>query len=169
MKSLRFMSLAFSPERQLIRPTSLLIRDFLDAALRDPDTVSRLHMAAHELTENIVKYSAGTRVGIELELAQQERGCTLRVTASNDAEQARLRDVQDLLEHLKQSDNPRSVYEGLMRRSALLEGVSGLGLARIRVEAGLELDYAIEGTRLTIMFQAPVEVPSEQCLNRTST
>ncbi len=39
----------------------------------------------------------------------------------------------------------------------MVEGVSGLGLARVRAEGGLDVDYKIEGNELTIIAHAPVE------------
>ena len=51
------------------------------------------------------------------------------------------------------------LYDRMIEESAPLEGVSGLGLARIRAEGGLDFDYTIEGDELTLIVTAPVPEP----------
>ena len=46
------------------------------------------------------------------------------------------------------------MIEGMVPR-----GVSGLGLARIRADAGLDLDDAIDGDELTLVVHSPVSRP----------
>ena len=47
--------------------------DFCQMAIEDLETTSRLHMAAHELVENVLKYGSSPEIGLEFEL---ERGDT---------------------------------------------------------------------------------------------
>src|ERR1051325_6716210 len=47
--------------------------DFCQMTIGDRETTSRLHMAAHELVENVLKYGNTPEVGLEFEL---ERGAT---------------------------------------------------------------------------------------------
>jgi hypothetical protein len=113
-------------------------------------------MAAHELAENITKYSSGPRVSLELALEEQGSAYVMRICARNEASPERLRDVESRLLALKSASDPLQHYDDLISSTAALDGVSGLGLARLCAEGGLEIDYKIEGSELTIIAHAPV-------------
>ncbi len=154
-----FISLAFFPSEYLVSAVSQLVSDFCQIGLRDLDISSRFHMAAHELAENITKYSTASRVSLEVELSELGGVHTLSVRTKNEASPDRLADIRRRLEELKTTKDPVGLYDRMIEESAPLEGVSGLGLARIRAEGGLEFDYRINGNELTMVVQAPVPAP----------
>ncbi|WP_437521354.1 hypothetical protein WME79_28885 [Sorangium sp. So ce726] len=124
--------------------------------LDDESASSRFYMAAHELVENLIKYSSGPEVSLELALEEGEGARVLVIRARNEASPERLREVERRLSALKSASDPVKHYDELICETAMVEGVSGLGLARVRAEGGLDVDYTIEGNRLTIIAQAPV-------------
>ena len=138
---------------------SQLAAEFLRLAEGDQDWVARVHMAAHELTENIAKYSTTAEVSLELDLAHEAGGRTLIIRTRNRASPERLIDVTRRLAQLMVADNPDALYDEWLEQSLAAEGVSGLGLARIRAEAGFCFEYAVEGDELTIAVKAPVQKP----------
>ncbi len=82
----------------------------------------------------------------------------MKISARNEASPERLREVERRLFELKAaSDHRLKHYDELICETAMVEGVSGLGLARVRAEGGLDVDYTIEGNELTIIAHAPVE------------
>jgi hypothetical protein len=135
------------------------VSDFCQIGLRDLDISSRFHMAAHELAENITKYSTASRVSLEVELAETGGVHTLSVRTKNQAAPDRLDELRARLEELKTTQDPMGLYDRMIEQTAPLEGVSGLGLARIRAEGGLDFDYRINGNELTLVVQAPVPAP----------
>jgi hypothetical protein len=154
-----FICLSFFPNEYLVSAVSQLVSDFCQIGLRDLDISSRFHMAAHELAENITKYSTASRVSLEVELAETDGVHTLSVRTKNEASPDRLAAVEKRLEELKTTKDPVGLYDRMIEESAPLEGVSGLGLARIRAEGGLDFDYRINGNELTLVVQAPVPAP----------
>ena len=151
-----FVCLSFQPNEYLVSAISRLVSDFCEIGLKDLDITSRFHMAAHELAENIIKYSSGPRVSLELALEERDGACVMKICARNEASPERLREVERRLFELKTAVDPVKHYDDLIIETAMVEGVSGLGLARVRAEGGLDVDYKIEGNELTIIAHAPV-------------
>jgi hypothetical protein len=154
-----FISLSFFPSEYLVSAISQLVGDFCQIGLRDLDISSRFHMAAHELAENVTKYSTTSRVTLEVELAETAGVHMLSVRTRNHTSPERLLEVEKRLKELKNTTDPVRLYDRMIEASAPLEGVSGLGLARIRAEGGLEFDYTINGNELTLIAQGPVPKP----------
>jgi hypothetical protein len=154
-----YICLSFVPNEYLVSAISQLVSDFCRIGLRDLDISSRFHMAAHELAENITKYSTASRVSLEVELAETGGVHTLSVRTRNQAAPERLEELEKRLEELKTTQDPVGLYDRMIEQSAPLEGVSGLGLARIRAEGGLEFDYRIQGNEVTLMVQSLVPKP----------
>jgi hypothetical protein len=134
-----------------------LVSSFCGMVLDEPSVSSRFYMAAHELAENITKYSAGPRVSLELSLEEDDELHVLKIRARNEASPERLREVERRLIELKNARDPIQLYDELIVETSTIEGISGLGLARVRAEGGLDLDYNIDGKELTIIAQAPLE------------
>jgi len=153
-----FLRLAFCPSTPLVSAISRLVSDFCRQGLADLDISSRFHMAAHELAENMTKYSSGPAVSLEVELSEQAGEHLLTLRTRNHAAPERLREVSKRLAEIRSAVDPSKLYDRLIEESAPLEGVSGLGLARIRAE-GLEFDYAIRGDELTLIVQERFSKP----------
>lgn len=154
-----YISLSFFPNEYLVSAISQLVSNFCQIGLRDLDISSRFHMAAHELAENITKYSTASRVSLEVELAETGGVHTLSVRTQNQAAPERLEELEKRLEELKTTQDPVGLYDRMIEQSAPLEGISGLGLARIRAEGGLDFDYRIEGNEVTLVVQSLVPKP----------
>jgi hypothetical protein len=154
-----FIRLSFFPNEYLVSAISRLVSDFCQIGLRDLDISSRFHMAAHELAENVTKYSTKSRVSMEVELVEKDGLHTLSVRTRNHTSPDRLAEVEKRLKELKATKDPVGLYDRMIEETAPLEGVSGLGLARIRAEGGLDFDYTIDGDELTMVVQAPVPRP----------
>lgn len=119
----------------------------------DRDTTSRLHMAAHELVENVLKYGSTPEVGLEFELERRNDGQIVRLRTRNTAAPEQLDEVTRRVTELRAAPDPVAYYDRLIRSTAPMIGVSGLGLARIRAEAGLDVDCSVEGREVSIVVQ----------------
>ncbi|CAN95366.1 hypothetical protein predicted by Glimmer/Critica [Sorangium cellulosum So ce56] len=151
-----FLCISFHPSERMANSVLRLVSSFCSMVLDDANVSSRFYMAAHELAENIIKYSSGPRVSLELALEERESSCVMKISARNEASPERLREVERRLFELKTASDPVKHYDELICETAMVEGVSGLGLARVRAEGGLDVDYTIEGNELTIIAHAPV-------------
>src|SRR5688572_15085375 len=127
--------------------------DFCQMAIEDLETTSRLHMAAHELVENVLKYGSTPEVGLEFELERGEQHSIVRLRTRNTAEPQQLEEVIRRVRELRTAPDPVAYYDRLIRSTAPLTGMSGLGLARIRAEAGLDVDCSVEGQEVSIVVQ----------------
>ena len=149
--------LQFFPSERLVASVARLVADFCRTALNDVETTSRFHLATYELVENLVKYSSGKSASVEVELEEQNEALsTLTVRARNQTTPERLKEVQERLGALRSAEDPVVYYDQLIAESAPRTAGSGLGLARIRAEGELDLDFAIEGDELTNSARAPI-------------
>ena len=144
------VSLSSESSVAVIRTISRLVFEHCRNLALDDDTAARFQMAAQELTENVVKYSAGPRVKLEVELRRGTPGQRLYVRASNEASAEQLHEVERRLTELISSKDPIALYDRLIRESAPQLDVSGLGLVRLRAEGDFIIEYAIDGSVLTI-------------------
>ena len=157
-KARLFISLTFSPQEHLVTAVSRLVSDFCRLIMASMDTAWRFYMAAQELAENITKYSTGNEVTIQVEMENVGGEHVMRVYARNETSPERLQDAVRRLDDIKSADDPVALYDQLVLESAPHPGISGLGLARIRAESELDIDYTIEGSELTICVQSPVRL-----------
>lgn len=149
--------LAFEPSAAFMQRVIRWLTDFCQLTLADLEMVARLRLAVSELVENVVKYGMQPNVSVEVELIERDGTPILRLGTRNRTSPEYLERAERLLSQLKSADDPVAFYDALVRESAPRVGVSGLGLARIRAEGELELDYKIDGDELWIWVEAPVD------------
>lgn len=122
---------------------------------------SQVSLAAHELVENAVRHGLDGDVvfslNVEVDPDQTRRAHTVCVQTRNRASAIQHEFVRQRLQELRRAEDMFAFYVGLMTQSAGNDG-SGLGLARIWVEAQMELDCAVHGDELEIRAQARVSV-----------
>jgi hypothetical protein len=149
------MVLALRDRSRFLSSIRNLIHDVCTEQLEACENTSQLQMAVNELLENIVKYSSNGRSIIEFELALVQQQPTVRVCTQNAAEPRYMAEVQKLLDEVNAAADPMRFYETLVAASGERSG-SGLGLVRIRAEAGLSLQYVVIGEQLRLEATGPV-------------
>ncbi len=130
------------------------LMDFCQMTVGDRETTSRMHLAAHELVENVLKYGSSPTIGLEFAVESRNEESIVRLSTKNAADPAQLEEVSRRVSALKLASDPIAYYDQLVRSTAPLDGPSGLGLARIRAEAGLSIDCAIEGGEVSISVES---------------
>jgi len=143
-RALVSLTLSFRPLANQIGPLRSLLSDLCRPHLADPDGLSRLLLAAHELLENIVKYSVGEAAEFHLHLEAKTSGLRVRLRTKNRAAPERMADARWRLDALARAGDPIAHYDELIRESAGRRDVSGLGLARIPAESEMELYYTTD-------------------------
>jgi hypothetical protein len=121
------------------------VASFCASAGVDPERESQLALATHELMQNAVANS--TSHCIELRLAIDAARDTVEVSLTNTCSPDAPAALRARLAAL-QAEEPLTSYLRVM--GADPEAPGGLGLARVRYEAQLELDVATEADRLTV-------------------
>ena len=145
----------YRPRVQLIASTRALVTDMCHQLLDDADATSRVAMTAHELMENVAKYSSSGEGSVEVELTQRNGQNYVQVSTKNRASPEQCAHLQHLIDELRGADDPIAYYDAVIAKSARSKG-SGLGLARIRAEAHMDVALSIEGDQVTILAQASV-------------
>ena len=144
------LTLCFEPRAEQIASLRGAVSALCKPYLADADELSRVLLAAHELLENIVKYSAGGSAEFQFAIEPVADGLRVRLTTKNRAQPERLADVRRRLDALDAAPDPIAHYDALIRACAGRRDGSGLGLARIPAESELSLGYAIDQDTLIL-------------------
>jgi hypothetical protein len=140
-----YFELAFSPCLSLVSVVRRFVSEFYAEVLVDADMTSRLALATHELLENSSRYSSDGQTSVRIQVKRQDASTLISIVTKNRASEAHLAALRRALDELNAASDPRAHYQTLMRRTAKLPDVSGLGLGRVRVESEMQLRYDIEG------------------------
>jgi len=122
--------------------------------ISDEDALSRLQLAAYELMENVVKYTSKGDGEFQLQLDFDGPGCRIVLSTQNMAEDEHRQDLEARMTRLSSADDPLSHYDSEIQASARRPFGSGLGLARIRAEGEMVVDYSIDGEKVVVRVEA---------------
>ncbi|HSN99487.1 MAG TPA: hypothetical protein VLS89_14425 [Candidatus Nanopelagicales bacterium] len=143
--------LQFRPSASLIQVVRRFVSDFYEGVLDDPDALSRVALATHELLENAVKYATdGTTdlsIGVE---AAEGGGRDVVIRLSNRAEADHLAELKAIFTEMEGYADPYAHYQAAMERGARRRTGSGLGIVRVRAEGEMSMGCTIEGDRVSI-------------------
>ncbi len=151
------LCMAFQPSADVLQRVIRWLLDLCQLTLADAEPAYRLRLAVNELVENAGKYGIQANVRVGLELLERDGALILRLSTRNRATPEDLGCAVDLLTELKNAADPVAFYDQLVLQSAPKPGVSGLGLARIRAEGGLELYFEVEANELSIWVDVPID------------
>jgi two-component sensor histidine kinase len=129
------------------------VEETFEKIVGDADAVFRVSLAVHELLENAAKYAVGDTTDLTVHFESGGAGAHIRLT--NHTTPERLERLRTFVSEIQSSDSPLLLYHSMMRRTLGVEGESGLGLARIRAEGGLDLSLEIEGNKVTVVASCP--------------
>jgi len=152
------VSMALSPPTSFVKSVIGWLTHLSQLTLQDPEMASRVRIAVAELTENVIKYGRSGSQRVDIVLEQRHGQLYLRIETTNSAPERDIGRAVELLSQLRDSVDPVAYYDQLILSVAPTRepGVSGLGLARIRAEGELELDYRVQGDVLTISVETPI-------------
>lgn len=116
-------------------------------------------LAVHEMMQNAIPQSGGEDVDLTL---QVDPGANrIEVAVSNPCSQEQFLELRERVDRLNsEPDALRSYLRAMAEAPASTRG--GLGLARIRFEAQLELSVIREGRRVTVLARGPLDAPPIQ-------
>lgn len=136
-------------EAKHLTPARHVIANIAQSIDLDAEVASRLALAAHELLENAVKYSAAADRQVLLRLSIV-RGSKASVTVCNASSREIYQRMQRRLRRLNRETDAAAYYQALIVRTMARQTGSGLGLARIRAEAEMKLYCAFRGDVLSV-------------------
>jgi anti-sigma regulatory factor (Ser/Thr protein kinase) len=127
------------------------VRRFVEKLHRrvsNPEDVSRVAMATHELLENAVKFSTDGSTSLQVEVG----GSQVTITTRNRARPDDLEELRQIAADLASALDPMLYYLDQMRRSPSRTG--GLGLGRVAAEAEMKIELVLDGDVVQIRAEA---------------
>jgi two-component sensor histidine kinase len=158
VKQLLSLQISFgaAPPQTLVTPLCQSLVEMCRATL-DDDAASRLRLTAHELLENISKYSADQACELRFALHRAEDGALFASVETRNVPPAdNLLDADERLAALCSASDPRAHYDTVIANSALQPAGSGLGLARIHAETEYRITHRVEDEQLVIVASGEV-------------
>lgn len=153
-----FCNFHFQSNVDVLAPVRRFVSDIVERLIKRPEVASRIEIAVHELAENSMKYSAGTGARIAIEVFDVPGQMRVVVRTTNQASPEYLAQLRELVTEMKAAPDPISYYLKMLDRSATRTHGSGLGLARVFAESGMQVSYESEGDQVTVT--AEFRVPS---------
>lgn len=152
------MSFGEAPPQGMVTPLCQSLVELCSPFLADADAAARLRLTAHELLENIVKYSAPAACDLRVEL-QRCPGGALRafVQTRNVPFTDNRADAERRLAALSAAPDPHEHYDAIIADSVRRPAGSGLGLARIHAETEYRLSHQFDGPTLVIVASGEVQ------------
>jgi hypothetical protein len=145
-----YFHISFRPSIKLISTVRRFTEQFYEQTLDDRDMSERVALATHELLENAVAYSVDSEASVRVEIAADY----IVVTTWNRAKPDRLAELKAMIETINAAHDADGHYQAMMRKAAYRTDGSGLGLARIRAEAGMSITCTLEADRVCIAARA---------------
>jgi hypothetical protein len=147
------MTFEFRPDVDLITRAREFVSSFYERVLADPDAVSRIALATHELLENVFKYSVDGRSTFAIEVGADGDAFMLRIRVKNRATPERALEALRVIREIGELGDPLEMYQTFVRRCAKARDGSGLGLARIVAEAEMRVYGEVDGDEVTIVAE----------------
>lgn len=148
--------LRFRPSVALIQIVRRFVGDFYDRVLGDPDAVSRVALATHELLENAVKYSLDGETSLSIHVDPEDDARRVTIRLSNRATETDVVALREIFDEMTIFPDPFEQYRTAMERTARCTTRSGLGIVRVRAEGEMIMRYTIEGDAVTIVAETRV-------------
>ncbi len=151
------VSFGEAPSPSLVTPLCQSLLEMCRPAFDDEDAAARLRLTAHELLENIAKYSAQAECELRFQLFRADDGTLCATVETRNVPRAENRgDVDERLAALCAARDPHEHYDAIIAHSARKPAGSGLGLARIHAETEYRLSHHFEGDALVIVATGSV-------------
>lgn len=151
------VSFGEAPPQGMVTPLCQSLLELCRPVLDDEDAASRLRLAAHELMENIVKYSVASPCELRFELRRATGGEVFaQVQTRNVPRPENRADADARLAALSAARDPLEHYDSIIADSARQPAGSGLGLARIHAETEYRLEHHFEAEALVITASGEV-------------
>src|SRR5215471_1783156 len=143
------VEVTFAPTIFLVSVMREFVSSFYARVVGDGPS-QMLAMATHELLENALKYSAEEGATIKIEVERDVEVDRVSIRILNTASPAHIPPLQQAVNRMNEAPDAMAHYLTLMRETSKRSDGSGLGLARLRAEAGMKLGLEVEGNQVCI-------------------
>jgi two-component sensor histidine kinase len=151
-----YLEICFRPTISTIANARRFVESLYEPLLEDPDILSRVAVATHELLENSLKYSLDGMAVIRVELSRAKAPCRVKVETRNKVSPERRAGLDEVFVEMEQCGDSSTYYQSAMHRSRMRKHGSGLGLARIWEEGEMQLFKSYEADEVRIVAVAMI-------------
>ncbi len=145
-----------SPPWVFIDELRRFTESFCACACPGQDREAQVALAVHELMQNAIPHAHGEEVELMLEVSRERDIVAIRV--SNRCSDEDYESLRDRIERMNREPDALAHYVQTMRENpAATRG--GLGLARVRFEAQLEISVRREAGRAIVEACGPLRAP----------
>lgn len=156
--------MTFAPTTRIVSVVRRFVLSLYERILEDSEASSQLALATHELLENAVKYNIDDETLLRVTLTPHTESLSdvaVTIRTRNRATPENIRTAQHIITRVRDAEDPFMFYQQLIQASSALPEGSGLGLARIRAETEMTIDFKVEGDEIEIVAQAQVRFGGE--------
>ena len=152
--------LRMQPSWVVVDDIRQFVESFCANACPEAEREEQLALATHELVQNAIANAATPDIELKLEVDRASE--RVSVSVSNHARADQIEVLRSRLDKAQSYANPLEGYVAAMREDPDSRG--GIGLARIRFEAALDLALDVQGERVTICAAGPFVPPEHAAL-----
>lgn len=145
-----------SPPWVFIDEIRRFTESFCACACPGQDREAQVALAVHELMQNALPHAHGDGVELVLEVNREADAIAIRVTNRCSDEDFEL--LRERIDRMNREPDALAHYVKMMRENPSTTR-GGLGLARVRFEAQLELSVHREAGRVTVEAAGPLRAP----------
>lgn len=146
-----------NPPWMFIDDIRRFVESFCACASLGPDREAQVALAVHELMQNAVPHARGADV--ELDLGVEPAAGKVSVRVSHDGTAEEFAALQDRVTAMyREPDALREYLRAMKERPATARG--GIGLARVRYEAQMDIHVRRVADRITVEAEGPIRAPS---------
>lgn len=138
-----YLELSFQPSIELISVVRRFVASVHQRLKVSKDLTARVALATHELLENATKYSTNGSTRLRIEVLREGEHDRVRICTWNHTLPHHRENLKAGLDEMQGAADPFAHYQTLMVRTSKRDDGSGLGLARIRVEAEMDVSYEL--------------------------
>ncbi len=151
-----YLMLRMKPPWVFVDEIRRFVESFCSCACPGQTREAQVALAVHELMQNAIPHSGGEDVDLTL---QVDPGADrVEIAVSNPCSEAQLAELMARVDRINAEPDALRSYLRAMAE-APISSRGGLGLARIRFEAQLELAVIREGSRVTVLARGPLRAP----------
>jgi hypothetical protein len=153
-----FCNFHFQSNVNVLAPVRRFVSDLVERLINRPEVASRIEVAVHELAENSLKYASTNGARIEIQVYDTPGQMSVIVRTTNHASPEFMKTVCGLIDEMRVAPDPVAYYLKALDGSSARTVGSGLGLARVFAESGMQLSYT-RPTADEICVEAEFKVP----------
>ena len=152
-----YLMLKMKPPWVFVDEIRRFVESFCACACPGQGREAQLALAVHELMQNAIPHARGRHVDLVLEV--EPAGEMVSVRVSNPCTEEEFDALSKRIAQMNAEPDALKHYLRVLKESPARKR-GGIGLARIRFEAQLEISMKREGERVTVQATGPLRAPA---------